>query len=251
MTDRRGDLLRWLVHGDNRFGESGVPQQAQQPLRMRREAIWEDLWGLLGAGLIYLDPEGQDVGNWRWKLTSTGRQVAAGGPWDPGDPSGYVRRLREQVPDIDELAVRYLEEALRAFNARCYLASSVLLGVASEQVVLRLAGAFVASGGPGAEKLRPVIEDPRRTYATKFRELRKRLEPERGTLPDELGDALTLDAVADLLRVTRNAAGHPSDRVVGEDTARIHLQMAALYLAKMTALTRHFAAAAARDPKET
>ncbi|WP_269433557.1 hypothetical protein [Nonomuraea sp. SBT364] len=31
----------------------------------------------------------------------------------------------------------------------------------------------------------------------------------RPTLPDDLGDNLTMDAVADLLRITRNEAGHP------------------------------------------
>jgi hypothetical protein len=51
---------------------------------------------------------------------------------------------------------------------------------------------------------------------------------------------LTLDAVADLLRVTRNDAGHPTGRRIDEDTAYTHLQMAARYLQKMTALEAHF-----------
>lgn len=62
----------------------------------------------------------------------------------------------------------------------------------------------------------------------------------RHTLPDDLGDNLTMDAVADLLRITRNEAGHPRGRAVDEDTAYTHLQLAARYLGKMTALTEHF-----------
>jgi hypothetical protein len=52
----------------------------------------------------------------------------------------------------------------------------------------------------------------------------------RSQLPDDLADTLTLDAVADPLRITRNDAGHPTGREVDEDTAYTHLQMAARYL---------------------
>jgi len=50
---------------------------------------------------------------------------------------------------------------------------------------------------------------------------------------------LKLDAVADLLRVATNDARHPTGRRIDEDTAYTHLQMAARYLQKMTALEAH------------
>ncbi len=68
----------------------------------------------------------------------------------------------------------------------------------------------------------------------------KVLEPMRPQLPDDLSDILTLDAVADLLRITRNDAGHPAGRQVDEDTAYTHLQMAARYLQKMSTLGAYF-----------
>lgn len=43
-------------------------------------------------------------------------------------------------------------------------------------------------------------------------EFRKRIEPVRQGLPDGLADALTLDAIADLIRLTRNEVGHPTRR---------------------------------------
>jgi len=55
--------------------------------------------------------------------------------------------------------------------------------------------------------------------------------------------------VGDLLRVTRNGAGHPTGQHVDEETARAHLQIAALYLRKMTALERYFARRTASEPK--
>ena len=174
------------------------------------------------------------------KLSAAGIRAVEGGPWEPADPQGYLSRLRTRAPALDPLALRYLQEALQAFNSRCYLATSVMLGVASEAAFNGLAEAFVRAEGPAAARLDKLISDPGKTYFAKFQELRKRLEPVRDNLPGDLGDVLTLDAIGDLLRVTRNAAGHPSGQSIDEDTARTHLQMAALYLAKMTALREHF-----------
>ena len=69
--------------------------------------------------------------------------------------------------------------------------------------------------------------------------MRKQLEPIRIELPGGLADTVTLDAVADLLRVTRNEAGHPTGADIDEDTAYTHLQMAARYIQKMTDLQEH------------
>lgn len=203
----------------------------------------EALWGLVADGLVYLDPEGQGSGtdNWRWKLSTDGLDAAGGGAWEPRDLEGFLSRLRRDAPGLDELARQYVREALRAFNARCYLACSVMLGVASEQAFRGLAEAFVAAGDGPESKLARLLLNPRSTYAARFEEFRKRLEPLRSALPHDLADVLTLDAVAELLRVTRNSVGHPTGAVVDEDTARVHLQMAGLYLRKMTDLRDYFA----------
>ncbi|HSH59870.1 MAG TPA: hypothetical protein VK988_09575 [Acidimicrobiales bacterium] len=207
-----------------------------------REEVYEALWGLVGEGLVYLDPAGQgsSTDNWRWSLSSVGVRAAAGGTWEPRDPEGYLRRLRAHTPQVDPVALSYVEEALRAFSARCYLATSVMLGVASERVVDGLAGSVI-DAVPEAKKLREAVQNPRTSQFNRFFELRKQLEPMRSQLPDDLGDTITLDAVADLLRIARNEAGHPTGRQVDEDTAYTHLQMAARYLQKMTALQGHFA----------
>ncbi len=131
--------------------------------------------------LVYIDPAGQAHAqtwdNWRWRLSARGIQAATGGSWEPRDPEGYLRRLRRRVPDLDEAAETYVREALSAFNARCFLACSVMLGVASEQVFGRLTAAFVATAGDDATPLRKLLENPNATYYRRFVEFRKRIEP--------------------------------------------------------------------------
>lgn len=234
LVAARDQVLQKLAtpDADTRFGRSYLPASVRQATGCQEHEAWEALWGLVADGLVYLDPAGQATDNWRWRLSAAGIRVVSGWPWEPRDPEGYLRRVRREVPDLDPLAMRYLEEALRAFNARCYLATSVMLGVASEQVFTGLVSAYVQAQESGSAQLGKLLTNPRATYFARFQEFRKRFEPRRQELPDELGDVLTLDAVGDLLRITRNAAGHPTGQDIDEDTARTHLQMAALYSAR-------------------
>lgn len=242
--DVRGRLLERLAtpRTDRRFGEPYFPRQSIDQLGCRSYEFWEAIWGLVADGLVYLDPAGQEHAtswdNWRWQLSQRGIQAATGGSWEPRDPERYLERLTTRCPDLDDAAFAYVGEALQAFNARCYLASSVMLGVAAEQVFNRLAGAFAAASESAS--LSKLLGNPSTTYFKRFQEFRKRLEPRRANLPDGLADNLTLDAVADLLRITRNNAGHPTGRSVDEDTAYTHLQMAARFLTKMTELAVYF-----------
>lgn len=245
--DLRAHLIQFLAtpYAETRFAQPYLVTEVARQTGCPPHEIYEALWGLVGEGLVYLDPAGQqsNTDNWQWRLSTVGTKVATGGAWEPRDPEGYLRRLRAHRPEVDPVAVSYVQEALRAFNARCYLATSVMLGVASEQAVDGLARSVV-DAAPGATGLRKAMENPRASQYSRFLELRKYLEPMRSRLPDELADTLTLDAVANLLRVTRNEAGHPTGRWVDEDTAYTHLQLAARYLQTITSLEAHFRATA-------
>jgi hypothetical protein len=230
---------------DTRHGAAYFPERVRERVRCRPHEVWEALWGLVGEGLIFLDPAGQQSAdsqdNWRWRLSSVGITAVSGGSWEPREPEGYLRRLRKTVPGLDPIIDGYVEEALRAFNARCYLSASVMLGVASEQAFLKLAITVAAALGTEAARLAKTLDDPRASQHTRFIELRKLLEPRRSRIPGKLADTLTLDAVSDLLRITRNEAGHPTGASIDENTARTHLLIAGGYLQKMAELQQHFA----------
>jgi hypothetical protein len=202
--------------------------------------VWEALWGLVGEGFVYLDTNGQQPDNWRWCLSADGRHVVTAGTWEPRDPDGYLARIRREIPDLDALVELYITEALRSFNGRCYLATSVMLGVAAERAFLVMAASYGASSVAGASAIAKELDKPRSNYFALWTEFRKRIEPVRQDLPNGLADALTLDAVADLIRLTRNEVGHPTGRQIDEDTARVHLTIAPVYIRKMQLLSAHF-----------
>lgn len=243
MTEEvRRAVLAYLGRGaDPRFSRHYVVVNVHQQTGCSETEVWEALWGLVAEGFLYLDTAGQQssTDNWRWCLSADGRHVVKGGTWEPRDPEGYLARVRREIPDLDDLVAFYITEALRSFNGRCYLATSVMLGVAAERAFLVMAESYGASSMAGAPAIAKELAK-RGNYFALWTEFRKRIEPVRQVLPNGLADGLTLDAVADLIRLTRNEVGHPTGRQIDEDTARVHLTIAPVYLRKMQLLSAHF-----------
>jgi len=247
--DVRRVVLQRLDGGGGRFGRPYLVLSVSEQTGCPETEVWEALWGLVADGLVYLDTAGQGSGtdNWMWRLSAVGKRAASGGSWEPRDSEGYLSRIRREVPDIDSLVELYLTEALHSFNGRCYLATSVMLGVAAERAFLVMAQAYAESSLDGAPSLAKELARPRSNYFALWTEFRKRIEPVRQSLPNGLADPLTLDAIADLIRLTRNEVGHPTGRQIGEDTARAHLTIAPTYLRNMQQLAGHFASLPSGD----
>lgn len=241
-ADVRRAVLAYLASGaDPRFNRHYAVSNVRQRTSCSETDVWEALWALVADGLIYLDPNGQQPDNWRWRLSTNGQKVVEGGTWEPRDPEGYLARIRREIPGLDRLVELYLTEALRSFNGHCYLATSVMLGVAAERAFLVMANSYAASSVAGAPAIAKELGKPRGNYFALWAEFRKRIEPVRLDMPSGLADPLTLDAIADLIRMTRNEVGHPTGRQIDEDTARVHLTIAPVYLRKMQMLSDHFA----------
>jgi hypothetical protein len=204
----------------------------------------QEIWQMIGQGLVYIDFEQSAPENWELILTEKGKHIVESGDnYSPYDPDGYLARLRKRIPQLDETVALYASESLRSFNADCYISTLVMLGVASEKAFLLLAEAF-ANWLPvsQSEKLLSIILDSKQNVIAKFTEFRKRIEPCKPKLPAEFADnmALTLDSVFDLIRIYRNESGHPTGKRTDKDDAFITLQMFAAYLQKMFGLMSFF-----------
>lgn len=208
---------------------------------LHRRDVWEAIWRLISRGLAYIDVDQRGPGSWELILTPAGRAAYSDERANPDDPTGYLARLGEDLP---ELARVYVAEALGAYGANLYRASAVMVGVASEAVFLEMASAFVGwLDGSAQDKFRQVLENRSRGVAEKFTEFRKRLESRRSELPSDLSDSLDLflSAIFDLIRLQRNDAGHPTGAKVSRDDCFAALEMFVRYAERANALRRHFA----------
>lgn len=133
------------------------------------------------------------------------------------DPDGYLAHFGNASPTPDPEMMRYLEECVSVFRGGYFLATVVLLGIASERLIEVL-----------AESLRDALGDPTGTTwfqgkYSKRRDISARFKAVSGKLMDEYGEALHRQKLRDAftgvvrltfeqIRLARNDIAHPTDR---------------------------------------
>ncbi len=223
-----------LGGGEHYFTEAVLNEYLAEN-KPSRELITQTLWSLIGRGLIYIDMWQPAPANWEWRLTEAGTATTKDEQFNPDDPELYMARLRSNTPNMSDLVAVYAAEAVRCYTHECYLASAVMLGVASEAAFMEMAQSSIPWLQSSGASLKKVLDDPRQPYVRKFEEFRKRIEPRKADLPDELADgmSLTFDAVLDLLRIRRNDSGHPTGKPMLREDQYISLQMFGRYLQRL------------------
>lgn len=230
-----------LGRGKHHFTEAVLNQYPVEN-RPSPHLITQTLWSFVGKGLVYIDIYQPAPENWSWRLTNAGMESAKDEQFNPDDPERYLLRLQSNVPDLSDLVHMYAKEAVHCYTHENYLASAVMLGVASEAAFLEMAQASTTWLGSSGKKLQEILDNPQQPYVKKFGEFRKRIEPQKSQIPSELTDgmSLTFDSVLDLLRISRNEAGHPTGRSILREDQYIALQMFGRYLKKLYDLKAFF-----------
>ena len=230
-----------LGRGEHYFTET-VMKQYPNDKRPKSSHITQILWSLLGKGLVYIDISQPAPENWQWRLTNAGLASVNDEQFNPDDPERYLACLKVNTPDISDLVFMYAREAISCYTHECYLASAVMLGVASEAAFLEMAKVSINWLQGSGQKLQEMLKNPRASYEIKFREFRKQIEPRKSEIPPEIanGMSLTLDSVLDLLRTHRNESGHPTGKSILRKDQYIALQMFGRYVQKLYMLRKFF-----------
>lgn len=237
---RRYQLLGFFDGTLTHAIRSRLPQD-QSPLPHN---IMSAVWSLVSQRLAYIDYSDNNIESWTLYPTEAGSAAARDEMVNPDNSDKYLENLRTSVPQANEIILQYAREALTTYKAQCYLASSVMLGVASEAAFLDMARSFGnwLQSETEKQKFIDVLEKPRTSYIAKFIEFRNKIEKYKTQIPEDFADsmALNLDSVLDLLRIYRNEAGHATGKKVTRDDVFINLQMFARYLKKLYALKDYF-----------
>lgn len=146
----------------------------------------------------------------------------------PYDPDGYLARINSQVSNADPIVFAYLSESVCAFDRHLYFASAVTLGAASERLILVLvdsANHFLKTGGS-------IIDSADHSIFRIYRDFRKKIDPHKNKIPYELRESYetTLDTLFNLIRVTRNDAGHPKKATLDKALVKAELEAFGHYL---------------------
>ncbi len=206
--------------------------------------IVQTLWELVIHGI--LTPT-QDNGNSGWpsvSLTEHGKKVIAEEEYSPYDPAGYLTQIKSDVGGLDSIVAFYIEETLGCFRANQYVASTVMLGVASERLFDILLDSFAGSLSSEQERRQLRQKTQGRMVTQRYDELKRRIDPKKSQLPRELADNLdtSLVSIFNLVRHSRNDAGHPTGRAIRRDEAYANLYVFPHYCKYMHQLINHLQA---------
>jgi hypothetical protein len=145
----------------------------------------------------------------------------------PNDTAGYLARIREAVPQLDNIIEIYLNESVRTYNINQLLSSTITLGCASERALLVLVDTYEQTFN---DKLKSKAFSKKTTgkfIKTKFDEFDKAIRAQLHNLPNDLRENYpnTLTGIFQMIRYNRNSAGHPTGKSVDKDTLFANLQV--------------------------
>ena len=128
---------------------------------------------------------------------------------DPGNPAGYLRHI-DTVATMNPIARSYLEEGLACYVAGHYKAAAVIVGAASESLVLELRDAVSQRMHALALPEPKGLSDWRIKTITDT--LYNLIDSKAAQLPRELREEFQSYwlAFSQQVRTTRNDAGHPT-----------------------------------------
>lgn len=230
--------------GVSAFGRPAAHLPQAESARICR-LVEEAMWDCMSKGLLIF---ALDESNSRWpfyRLTSRGAEVVREASPQPYDPDGFLKHLARTVPALDADVRGYIEEAVRAYVSGCPRSAAVMLGCASEKMVLLLCEALEASISDPKKKAEFLAQLAKKWMIShKYAALSDRLELMEGAgrFPREHGESVKtyLPIGYDLIRQCRNAAGHPN--VPGDiepDTVFLNLRMFTEYARRATGLIEH------------
>lgn len=176
-------------------------------------------------------------------VTEYGEKVLQDGEYQPYDPDGYLRKINDDIPTVDPIIIRYLEECLSCFRRSLLLSAAVMLGCAAEKAILLLIEVF-SNTLTGEDKTAFDKETNTFIISRKYNALWSRLEPMAKDLPDDIGNHLgnILDRTFDIIRTTRNDAGHPSGNIIEKETVHANLLLFPIFCNRIYRLIGHFLA---------
>jgi len=218
---------------DTLYGVNNLPQHSA-------DAVREVMWSLVIQGIIVpgIDKSSNNAGFPFFQITEWGKECLAVGEYVPYDTGQYMRQLRSDIAALDSTVDCYLIEALNCFRSGTHLSCAVMTGVASERVLLHLRDEIRKALQPDDRKQRFDSDTSGKVIKRVYKEIWKRLDPNLERLPENLRASVgtELAGIFELIRKTRNDAGHPTGRSIRKEEAFALLQLFPPYAKTVYAL---------------
>jgi len=177
-----------------------------------------------------------------YHLTQYGKSVLENPEYQPHDANGYLSHLKEEIPQVDQVIIRYLDEGLICYQKNLLFAAAVMIGCAAEKAMLLLIDSYGDAIRDPEKKQDYERETKSFMISHKWEALWKRLGAVSSSFPIQIRDDLgtILERIFDLIRTTRNDAGHPSGKKMEKETIHANLLLFPSYCKRVYSLVEYF-----------
>jgi hypothetical protein len=238
------EVLRYIsLGGDRRLWIIAQHFREKHPdYGLNEHSLMVMAWDWISRGLAYFDISQPATSNWDLCITEKGRRFIDDEEDNPYNDSIWYNGLVKKAEGLSDIEKQYAQEAINAFVHDLYVSCHILIGVASEAVIVRMAQAMARSLViEGRESIKKAVNNPRISIRDLFNKIRPELEKAKHAIPGKLADNMSiwLDSMFDVIRVNRNEAGHPKGSSVGREESVMVLRCFVTYMSKACRLIRH------------
>ena len=198
-----------------------------------KEIFLEVFWGLFREGVITLGMNDSNRQFPWFRVSAFGQRILSNqDTYFFHDVSTYEGLIRKEIPQIDAVTVMYLKEAMQAFRAGAILASTVMLGVATEHTFELLLDSAAADATWGTKFAKAKSERMILSKVTRFKTvLDGNLAALTAPIREDLDTHFT--GILSVIRNFRNQSGHPSGHIISREQCYVLLQLFVPYAKKM------------------
>lgn len=204
--------------------------------------VREIIWNLVVERVVTIGMNNSNPA-WPWlSLTEYGLEVVNSTEPVPHDPAGYLKRIKDNIPNIDPIILIYLEESLYTYNINALLSSTIALGCASEKALLLLIDSYANAIQDTGRKAKFINDTKGKMIKRQFEEFSKCITNLVGNMPNNISDGLNtvLLGVFEMIRNNRNDAGHPTGKSIPKEYVYANLQVFIPYCHKIYQLIEYF-----------
>lgn len=223
------------------IGEGFGPYHSEPYLsEMERDIFQELFWDLFRQGIITLGLNDSNPNYPFLHVSAYGRKILANQHvYFYHDVASYEKVIQENVPNIDDVTLVYLKEAMQTFTSDCLLSATVMLGVATEHTFLKLLDTVEANPKHGSTYANVFLE---KTILQKFNKFRNILGQHERDLPGDIKENWETDfaGILTMIRNFRNDSGHPTGKRIGREQSYVLLNLFIPCCKKMYQLIEYF-----------
>ena len=182
-------------------------------------------WDLFRQGILTLGKDEPNNAFPFFRVTSYGvKAVREGDTYFISDTTVFEKRVKSEIPNIDDISILYLKESFQAFRSGCLISSAVMLGVAAEHLFQLLLDQMESNPNQSS-RFSNVFQ--LRTILKKIEKFKNIIGADKTSFREDIRESFDTQflGIQSIIRIYRNESGHPTGKVIDREQAFVNLRL--------------------------